>query len=154
MIDAHEPRNGDFVAYLDRLQRESAARLASPPATIASLPTPAEATAQRAMSAADSFNSDGAPERTAPKTNQPLPPVKAARPPFHLLGAALMIVVGASLLLQWLFSGRSGFLFVAGIVLVFWGITRLRALLANRSRNDLQVGREQVVRWLTAGKRR
>lgn len=155
MIDLHEPRNGDFVAYLEQLQRESAARLARPSTPMA-LPSSSASGAPppRVVSAAESFANRSEPATGAVPVEQVVARLAASRAGSRAVGAAITLLIGAVLFFVWLFDTRSGFLFVAAIALSIWGFSRLRAALAELSGTERQVGREVIVRWLNAGKRR
>ncbi len=119
MTGYQEPPDGDFVAYIDELQRQSAARIS------AAADQPMHETAPHRMPVAP----NGAPGAAArPVLNrqqaEELLARLAQRAPGRRAGG-IALVFGIVLLLLWL-TTRSGSLpFLIGIALVAWGASRL-----------------------------
>lgn len=138
----HEPPNGDFVAYLERIEAESLARqlpaaastsaesrLVSPPATPA---TPAPAAGKRP--AATSPVNLAAP-LSADQARELLQRLGAGEfsldqiAPVLAIGAGLLVIVGTAI------SGRGPLGIFIGIGLVVWGAKRLEALKKGQTRS-------------------
>lgn len=118
-----EPRNGDFVAYIDDLQRESAARLHIKPSTIEATapghePSPSAPTIGH--EAAPVLTRQQAEELMARLTN----PVRSA----SIGRAAVGLAAGLLLLAFWFIADAGAVPFLIGIALLAWSVSRLRAL--------------------------
>lgn len=116
-----EPRDGDFVAYIDALQRESAARLARQHVSVAEAgfsSGPAESVPGDRLS-----RPPQSPAQTAPAG-----PVRRGRErDARLFKALVAAVIGTASLLSWL--GRGGaFSFIVGVVLFAYAVPRLLAV--------------------------
>jgi hypothetical protein len=111
-----EPKDGDFVAYIEALQRESAARLARERGVGAAAFSPAAPAAQ--------------PERVPVATTAPAPariaPRLYRRDRAKLIKPLFAVFVGAAFLLSWLGDGGP-FAFIIGIGLLAWAIPRVIA---------------------------
>lgn len=120
MPASNEPRNGDFVAYLEQLQRESAARvLAQSKPPMVQHPeggarldhsgaSPAEATALTRLQA-----------------DELLARLASHRASAALIGPAIGVVFGAALLLYWIVGRVSLVTLLIGVGLMVWSIRRL-----------------------------
>lgn len=113
-----EPRDGDFVAYIEALQRESAARLAQQRVHIVGESTPREA-------AGHFFEAKG---KAAPPVSieQAVQRFVRRDADAKTVKAIVAGVVGAVFLLTWLGNG-SPFAFVLAAVLFVYAIPRLLA---------------------------
>jgi hypothetical protein len=101
-----EPKDGDFVAYIDALQRESAARLAQHHGLVVATPHDAKAEAVRPVTTIDrAFGKDG----------------QAAR-----VKAVVAAVAGGVFLLNWLGNGGA-FSFILAVALLVYAVPRLLA---------------------------
>lgn len=115
-LDASEPRNGDFVAYVERIEREQLARamqshkLVPPPAAV---PTTGDAET-RPMSAADR-------QRLAERLKAEL---KSTGTP---LGASIGVVAGAALIAFGLLAEGGMFLVLLGAFLLWHNLRRISA---------------------------
>ena len=113
-----EPRDGDFVAYIDALQRESAARLAQQHVNVVDVafPTKGRGTA---------FEEKPAPAATpdaVPGTGGFVRRDRDAK----LAKTLVAGVIGAAFLLTWLGSGGP-FSFIVGVALLAYALPRLLA---------------------------
>ena len=109
-----EPKDGDFVAYIETLQRESAARLAQQHIVVdLAFGTKGDTTA---------FQEKAAPAG-APAAGQPAPFIRRDRDS-KLVKAVVSGVVGVALLLAWLANGGV-FPLVAGVALLAYALPRL-----------------------------
>lgn len=122
MIETNEPKDGDFIAYIEQLQKQQAARLdANRP--------------QGAVPAAQPANKRGPfdPRASLPAAEA----AHAARERFRrsapssarLVGAALPVLVGVLVGLHWLIGGSGLAQLVVALVLIFWGARRFRRVL-------------------------
>lgn len=158
MIPAtQEPRDGDFVAYIDQLQRESAARIhaqsqvgmietaghglpqgaARPGAAPKSMPHPAA----RVESAATGSN-HGSPALDAREAQELLARLASSRPAAHFVSGAVAAAVGALLLLLYSLIGSGGVLpLLIAIGLLWWAVPRLR-----RASGDISAAGRQHAR--------
>lgn len=145
-MSTQEPRNGDFVAYIEQLQRESAARLrAAGRAQLVELPNTPIATRDAPRQPPASILSPRAP--TAPRppasTIETQGPVlnrqqaeelverlkgaarNAPRAPRPAAGPVVALIIGALMIVNALMSDGGIFSLVAGIGLVAWSFQRL-----------------------------
>lgn len=114
-----EPKDGDFVAYIDALQRESAARLALQHVNVVDV----------------AFPTKKAQGSTFGEKAEPAAPPNAGSVPAHsvrrdrdakVVKAVVAGVIGAVFLLTWLGDGGV-FPFIVGIALLAYAIPRLLA---------------------------
>jgi hypothetical protein len=131
-----EPKDGDFVAYIETLQRESAARLAQQHIVVdLAFGTKGDTTAFE----------DKAASAGAPATGQPAGFIRRDRDS-KLVKAIVSGVVGVALLLAWLTRGGV-FPLVVGVALLAYALPRLiRALretptVGNKAMVDVVFGR-------------
>ena len=113
-----EPRDGDFVAYIDALQRESAARLAQQHVNVVDMAFP---TKGRGTTFEQKPAPAAAPD-AAPGTGGFVRRDRDAK----LVKALVAGVIGAAFLLAWLGSGGS-FSFIVGVALLAYALPRLLA---------------------------
>jgi len=119
MTGYQEPPDGDFVAYIDELQRQSAARIS------AGSERPM-AEAPHRMPAATPLAAPDAAARPVLNRQQAeeLLARLAQRAPGRRAGG-IGLVVGIVLLLLWLTTRTGALPFLIGIALVAWGASRL-----------------------------
>jgi len=121
MPASNEPRNGDFVAYLEQLQRESAARLlAQTKSPLVQLPA---GTARHDHPAAAPAEPAAMPRL---QVDELLARLASQRASTARVGPTLGVVFGAALLLYWIAAGSTPLTLLIGIGLVVWSIRRLR----------------------------
>ena len=120
MTGYQEPPDGDFVAYIDELQRQSAARISA-----GSDRSMTEAASHRMPAAAPLGASDAAarPVLDRQQSEELLARLAQRTPGRRASGIALF--VGVVLLLLWLTTRTGALPFLIGIALVAWGASRL-----------------------------
>jgi Flp pilus assembly protein TadB len=143
-----EPRDGDFVAYIDQLQRESAARIhaqsqigmietaahgmpqgaARPDAAPKSIPHPAARTGSAA-----SRSDHGFPALDAHEAQELLARLARSRPAAHFVSGAVAAAVGTLLLLYSLIGSGGVLPLLIAIGLLWWAVPRLRRASADIS---------------------
>jgi len=112
-----EPKDGDFVAYIDALQRESAARLALQHVNVVDVAFPTKK--------AQGSTFGGNAEPAAPPSAGSVPARSMRRDrDANVVKAVVAAVVGAVFLLTWLGDG-SLFPFIVGIALLGYALPRL-----------------------------
>lgn len=133
-----EPRDGDFVAYIDALQRESAARLAQQHVGVTETTAASKTTGQ--------FFEEKAKPAAAPKLQASVERF-VRDPDAGIVKAVVAGVAGAVFLLAWLGDGGP-FSFIVAVVLLAYAVPRLlrafRALTAqpaNRTTVEQVFGR-------------
>lgn len=157
-MKSQEPRNGDFVAYIEQLQRESAARLrASGHTQLVELPhTPVgtrEAPAAGTTHPAPSARAPAAARGTFMESDGPVlnrqqaedlterlkgAVRNAPRERRPVAGPAIALVVGGLMIVQALVGDLNVVALAIGIGLVVWGFRRLRALNAGSTAERLR----------------
>lgn len=140
-----EPRNGDFVAYVEQLQRESAARLRAQghvqlvelqhkpvvtrevPSLPAGVATPRAPTAPRPVSPALETQGPVLNRKQAEELVERLKGVarNAPRESRPAAGPAIALIVGALLIVNALMAKGGIVSLVIGVGLVIWGFRRL-----------------------------
>jgi hypothetical protein len=168
MSSAAEPPNGDFVAYIDQLQRESAARiLAQSKQAMVELPAgqvPASgrgtstSVAARPVSAGNGGNGgfgfdNSAHGNDAAGSVLPLSRLEAdkllarlasERAKAQQVGTAISLVIGIALIFYW-FASRAGVVpLLLGVGLLVWSIRKLRRGSAQRADARTQPGRDAI----------
>lgn len=168
MSSAGEPPNGDFVAYIEQLQRESAARiLAQSKQAMVELPagrSPKSVGAAVAAAVKTEL-------RTSAPSPSPRDPADIAHPQWKTenilplsrldadkllarlasdrataqqVGAGIALVIGVVLILYW-FGSRAGVMpLLAGTVLLVWSIRRLRRAATQRASVGADNGRAAI----------
>lgn len=134
MLASQEPRNGDFVAYIEQLQKESAARM-NAKSDVAMVETRSQS-ANPHSAATDSSRAAKADPRTAPvldrkQAEELLARLARARAPGEV-APSIGLIVGIFLLLAWFASDAGGLPLVVGLALTAWAISRLRRLRQGR----------------------
>ncbi|MGH6609830.1 MAG: hypothetical protein ACRECQ_06215 [Burkholderiaceae bacterium] len=122
-IETQEPKDGDFVAYVEQLQKESAARVLGAHHSVNQL----DKTATGASKPDSHFFAGRKPAdfRPASASREALTQIATASAS-RLLSATIAIVIGVLLAFYWLFASASIVLLAVGIALVFWGIQRVK----------------------------
>ena len=126
-----EPKDGDFVAYIEALQRESAARLAQQHVAVHEDGSP------KYVAAFPDGKAASAPVRI----EQSIERVIRADSDGQLVKGLVASIAGAILLLNWLGNGGPLFL-VGGIVLIGYGAPRL--FRAFRTLSAANTSRERI----------
>jgi len=116
-----EPKDGDFVAYIDALQRESAARLALQHVNVVDVAFPTK------KAQGDTFG-DTTGAASSPAGGSPSGRFVRRDRDANLLKAIVAGVVGAAFLMNWLGNGGL-FTFILGIALLGYALPRLIAAL-------------------------
>lgn len=119
-----EPRDGDFVAYLDALQRESAARLHVRPASMdvaAHRDGPVPAGPGGSHEHSQPVLTRQQAEALMAGLSNPLRSTSIKR-------AAIGLAAGLLLLAFWFVADAGAVPFLAGIALLAWSVSRLRTL--------------------------
>jgi len=128
MIDTHEPKDGDFIAYIEQLQKESAARLLG---STHHLVTQLGKTPATEPNKADHFFAGRKPAdlRSAGELRASVAHVAVQPSPGQVFASAILIATGVLLALYWLIASTSIAPLVIGTALMFWGMRRFsRAL--------------------------
>jgi hypothetical protein len=122
MIETNEPKDGDFIAYIEDLQKQQAARLVANAHQTGTGTTPAGKATQ----------SDGPFEPRAKPTaaeaqRAARQRLRQAAPPFaRLLGAALPALIGLLIGLHWLVAGSGPVQLVIAVFLLIFGARRFK----------------------------
>ncbi|MDQ3446553.1 MAG: hypothetical protein M3496_10345 [Pseudomonadota bacterium] len=128
MIDTHEPKDGDFIAYIEQLQKESAARLL---ASTQHLVTQLDKKPSTGASKTDHFFVGHKPAdlRSAGELRASVAQAAAQLSPGQVFASGVLIATGVVLALYWLIASTSIAPLVIGAALMFWGVRRFsRAL--------------------------
>lgn len=149
MIDTHEPKDGDFIAYIEQLQKESAARLL---ASTNHLVTQLDKKPAPAANQTDHFFAGRKPAdlRSAAQLQATLAQVIALPSPGHLFASALTILIGVLLTLYWLVASASIVPLVIGIPLTLWGVQRFQRALRRFSPHENKQAQALVSKVFTA----
>jgi hypothetical protein len=124
-----EPKGGDFVAYIDALQRESAARLALQHVNVVDVAFPTK-------KAQGSTFGDGTGPASAPAAG-PIPGRLVRRDrDATIVKSVVAGVVGAVFLLTWLGNGGL-FPLIIGLALLAYALPRLLAALSGQRRQSV-----------------
>lgn len=121
MIDTHEPKDGDFIAYIEQLQKESAARLLG---STQHLVTQLDKTPTGGANRSDHFFPGRKPAdlRSAAQLQATLAQIVAVPSLAGLFASSLPILIGAFLALYWLVASASFVPLLIGIALMVWGV--------------------------------
>ena len=129
MLDTHEPKDGDFVAYIEQLQKESAARL---------LGSGHHVITQLEKKPGSNANKDGshffagrkpADLRSAAQLHATLSQIAAVPSLQNIFISAIPILIGAVFALYWLIASASFLPLIIGFALIFWGVSRFQRAL-------------------------
>jgi hypothetical protein len=129
-----EPKDGDFVAYIDALQRESAARLALQHVNVVDVAFPTK------KAQGDTFG-DGTGPAAAPAAGSIRGRFVRRDRDANLVKAIVAGTIGSVLLMTWLGDGGV-FPLIVGIVLLAYALPRLLA--AVRARGTRQTNRALI----------
>jgi Flp pilus assembly protein TadB len=110
VADVPEPRDGDFVAYLEALQRESAARLARPAAAAETAPT---------AKAGDPFFERAPKDMKRNPIEQAVDRIVRGEADAALVKSLVAAVVGLVFLLAWLGNGGLLSLLIAAALFAY-----------------------------------
>ncbi len=161
MLTSQEPRDGDFVAYIEQLQRESAARIraqsqvpmvelpANPP-TRAGAPHPAQpplpgpVAAGQATRRGSMSGNETAPVLDRRQAEEMLARLARSGGTSQNASAGVALAIGAILLLSWFVFDTGALPFLIGIGLTLWAVSRLRRAARQTTGMAGQRGREQV----------
>ena len=143
MIDTHEAKDGDFIAYIEQLQKQSAARLL---ASTQHLVTQLDKKPSASANNADHFFAGRKPAdlRTAGELRASVAQVAAQLSPSQVFASAILIAIGVLLALYWLIASTSIAHLLIGTALIFWGLRRFsRALkkLSSQQQNQAAVAK-------------
>lgn len=149
MIDTREPKDGDFVAYIEQLQKESAARvLGSGHHLITQLEK------KQPSSAKDGghFFAGHKPAdvRSAAQLQATLAQIAAVPSVNHVFTSALPILIGALLALYWLIASASIAPLIIAIALIAWGVRRLQRALRQLSPRENKQAQTLVANVFTS----
>ncbi len=128
MLASQEPRNGDFVAYIEQLQKESAVRM-NAKSDVAMVDTRAQSAnahsagpESRRVATADA---PGTPVLDRQQAEELVARLSRARVPGEV-AASIGLIVGIFMLLVWFASDAGGLPFLVGLALTVWALSRLR----------------------------
>lgn len=125
MIETNEPKDGDFIAYIEDLQKQQAARLVAN----------AHQTGTGPPAAGKAIQSDGPFEPRAKPTAAEAERAarerlrRAAPPIARLLGAALPVLIGLLVGLHWLIAGSGPVQLVIAVFLLIFGARRFKRVM-------------------------
>lgn len=161
-----EPPNGDFVAYIEQLQRESAARILAqskqvmvePPAGQASgtgrsatttvLVARPEPAGYGGYGFGNAAHSKDGTASVLPlsrlEADKLLARLASERAKAQQVGSAISLIIGVALIFYW-FASRSGIVpLLLGVGLLVWSIRRLRRGTAQRADVQADAGRAAI----------
>ncbi len=137
MIDSREPRDGDFVAYVEQIEREQLARALAPHSL--SRPSADDAVARSQQSAAGSARLNAAEAQRVLQKLQQAGATGKSSPRGALIGAA----IGVALIAFGLLAEGGTVLVLIGIVLLWHSFGKLRA--AVRATSAARAGAAQQI---------
>jgi len=161
MLTSQEPRDGDFVAYIAQLQRESAARIhAQSQVPMVELPANAPPRAGAPRPAQPSSSGSvlaGQTTRRGSMSGDESAPVLDRRQAEEMLArlarsgassqnasAGVALAIGVVLLLTWFAFDTGALPFLIGIGLTLWAVSRLRRAARQPAGTNAPRGRDQV----------
>ena len=126
MIESNEPKDGDFIAYIEDLQKQQAARLVANRPQSGPVPAAPTKTAQDS----GSFESRARPTSAAEAQRAARERLQQfALPLAKLVGAALPLLVGAVIGLHWLIAGSNPLQLIIALFLLAYGVRHLKRAL-------------------------
>jgi hypothetical protein len=165
MSSAAEPPNGDFVAYIEQLQRESAARiLAQSKQVMVDLPAGRSPTSGRSASTTlaarpvsagnGGYGFDNAAHGndgtgsvlplSRLEADKLLARLASERAKVQQVGTAISLVIGIALIFYW-FASRAGVVpLLLGVGLLVWSVRKLRRGAVQRNAERTDAGRATV----------
>lgn len=125
MIESNEPKDGDFIAYIEDLQKQQAARLVANRPQSGPVPAAPTKTAQDSGSFESRARPSAAEAQRAARER-----LRQFAPPLaKLVGAALPLLVGAVIGLHWLIAGSSPLQLIIALFLLAYGVRHLKRAL-------------------------
>lgn len=134
MVTSQEPRDGDFVAYIEALQRESEARLHRPqpalgaPAHRGGHMTESPGPGRPASPGIDTQSDAAARVLSRLQADELLARLARTGASSQARGAGIALAVGVVLLLFWFIADGGAIPFLVGLALTLGSISRLRRL--------------------------
>ena len=149
MIDTQEPKNGDFIAYIEQLQKESAARLLG---STHHLVTQLDKNLPAGGNKSDHFFAGRKPAdlRSAAQLQATLAQVAAVPSIGALFMSAIPIMIGALLALYWVAASASIVTLVIGIALIFWGVRVFQRAIRRLTPHDSKQSQALISKVFTA----
>jgi hypothetical protein len=161
MLTSQEPRDGDFVAYIEQLQRESAARIHAqsqvrmvelpanaPPRTgaprPAQLPPSGSVPAGQATRRGSMSGDESPPLLDRRQAEEMLARLARSGASSHNASAGIALAIGAVLLLTWFAFDTGALPFLIGLGLTLWAVSRLRRAARQPASTAGPRGRDQV----------
>ena len=145
MPASQEPRDGDFVAYIEELQRASAARIrAQAGATtieFAPHPTHEAGGASAARKADVGASGHAAPVLDAREAQELIARLARSRPAARLVSGGAAAAIGTLLLLYSVLGNGGALPFLIGLGLLLWAVPRVRRALREIPPSDRQHAR-------------
>jgi hypothetical protein len=133
-MTSQEPRDGDFVAYIEALQRESEARLHRPQPPLGAPVHPGghvtgSPEPGRPASPGIGTRSDiAAPVLSRLQADELLARLARTGGSSQARGTGIALAVGVVLLLFWFIADGGAIAFLTGLGLTLWSVSRLRRL--------------------------
>ncbi len=146
MMNTQEPKDGDFIAYIEQLQKESAERLLGSNHPLINQLDKTQAKGDGHFFA----GRKPADLRSPAELRAALSQVAAHAPVGRLLRAALSIAIGVLLALYWLIASASIAVLFIGIALIVWGTQRINRASRQFSPQQGEQARVQVSKVFTA----
>lgn len=148
MIETHEPKDGDFIALIEQLQKESAARLSGGGQQVI---TQLEKKQESNKGGSHFFaGRKPADMRSAAEVQAAFAQVADRASFSKLFGAALAIVIGALLAFYWLIASASLALLVVAAVMILWGARSIQRAWRRFSPRQNKQARVIVTKVFTA----
>lgn len=161
MLTSQEPRDGDFVAYIEQLQRESAARIraqsqvpmvelpANAPPRVgaphpAHPPLPGPVPAGQATRRGSMSGDQTAPVLDRRQAEEMLERLARTGASSQNASAGVALAIGVVLLLTWFAFDTGALPFLIGIGLTLWAVSRLRRAARQPAGTAGPRGRDQV----------
>ncbi len=145
MIDTHEPKDGDFIAYIEQLQRESAARL------LASTQHRVTQLDKTKTGDAGHFFAGRKPAdlRSASQLQATLAQVAAVPSVGPVLASVLSILIGALLALYWVVASVSVVPLIIAVALIVWGVRMFQRAVRRFSPRDNKQAQALIAKVFT-----
>lgn len=144
MIETNEPKDGDFIAYIEDLQKQQAARLAANAHQTGTGTTPAA----KAIQSGNPFEPP-AKQTAAEAQRAARERLRQAAPPIaRLLGAALPVLIGLLIGLHWLIAGSGPVQLVIAAVLLIFGARRFKRVMQGLSATEHSQASALITRFI------
>jgi hypothetical protein len=160
MLTSQEPRDGDFVAYIELLQRESAARIHAqsqvpmvelpanaPPRTGTprpAQPSPSSVAASQTTRRGSMSGDESTPVLDRRQAEEMLARLARSGATSQNASAVVALGIGVVLLLTWFVFDTGALPFLIGIGLTLWAVSRLRRAARQPAGTAGPRGRDQV----------